>query len=101
MNAQKLLIGTLTGLVAGVAIGLLTAPASGSETRQKIADSADSMRRKLRSLTGKTIDELDELKELVETEMEDLRDDVKERVLKLIETSKQRTNHKQAEVSQI
>lgn len=100
MNAQKLLIGTLTGLVAGVAIGLLTAPASGSETRQKIADSANNMRKKLRSIAGKTMDELDELKDLVETEMDDLRADVKERVLQLIETSKQRYNHKQEEVTQ-
>lgn len=101
MNAQKILIGTLSGLVAGIAIGLLTAPAKGSETRQKIADSANSMRKKLRSIAGKTIDELDELKDLVETEMDGLRADVKERVLKLIETSKQRYNHKQEEVVEL
>src|SRR4051812_9599394 len=58
MSAQKILIGALSGLVAGVAIGLLTAPASGSDTRQKIADSADELKRKLRRLRGQAADEL-------------------------------------------
>ncbi len=34
MSAQKILIGALSGLVAGVAIGVLVAPAEGSETRR-------------------------------------------------------------------
>ena len=89
----------MAGLVAGVAIGLLTAPAKGSETRQKIADSASSMKKKLRGIANKTMDELDELRALVETEMNDLSADVKDRVLALIETSKQRNNHKQEEVT--
>ena len=61
MNAEKVLIGALSGLVAGVAIGILVAPAEGRETRQKIADTADSLKRKLRQLRGVTADELDEL----------------------------------------
>ena len=47
MSAQKLLIGVLSGLVAGVAIGMLTAPAKGSETRQKISDSAEELKKKM------------------------------------------------------
>lgn len=92
MNAQKILIGVLSGLVAGVAIGVLTAPAKGSETRQKIADSADELKRKLRRLRGQAADELDELKSVFENEVEGLKDDVRERVLKLIETSKKGYN---------
>ena len=48
MSSQKVLIGTLSGLVAGVAVGLLVAPTSGSETRQKIADSAGELKNKVK-----------------------------------------------------
>jgi gas vesicle protein len=88
MSTEKILIGTLSGLVAGIAIGLLTAPAKGNETRQKIVDSAVNLKKKLYRLTGKTTDELDELKEIFENEVDGLGDDVRERVLRLIEASK-------------
>lgn len=88
MSVQKVLVGTLSGLVAGVAIGLLVAPASGDETRQKIADTADNIKKKLRRLRGSAGDELDELREIFETEVDGIKEDVRERVLKLIESSK-------------
>jgi gas vesicle protein len=93
MDAQKILVGVLSGLVAGVAVGILIAPAEGSETRQKIADTADSLKRKLRQLRGVTADELDELKDIFEKETEGLRDDVRSRVLELIRAAKEKGNH--------
>ena len=60
MKAQNLVIGALAGLVAGVAIGLLMAPASGSETRQKIADGAsgltDNLKKRYRKITGQEME---------------------------------------------
>lgn len=96
MSAQKFLIGVLSGLVAGVAIGLLTAPAKGSDTRKKIADTADDMKRKLRHLRGQANNELDELKAVLENETNGLRGDVRERILKLVEASKN-SYHRMAE----
>lgn len=93
MNAQKVLIGALSGLVAGVAIGILVAPAEGKETRQRISDTAENLKRKLRQLRGMTMDELDELKNIFERETEGLREDVRTRVLKLIRAAKERGNH--------
>ncbi|MFT4153638.1 YtxH domain-containing protein [Parafilimonas sp.] len=65
MSAQKILIATLSGFVAGVAVGLMVAPASGSELRQRIADSATDLagnvKDKIRNLRGKVEDELDDL----------------------------------------
>ncbi len=97
MSAQKILIGTLSGIVAGVAIGLLVAPDKGSETRAKIADTANSLKKKLQSLRGTTTDELDELKEVFENEVSGLKDDVRERVLNLINASKAAGNHIKAQ----
>src|SRR5579871_5783463 len=93
MSAQRVLIGALSGLVAGVAIGVLVAPAEGKETRQRITDTAESLKRKLRQLRGVTMDELDELKDIFERETEGLRDDVRSRVLELLKSAKEKGNH--------
>ncbi|HEY4060520.1 MAG TPA: YtxH domain-containing protein [Puia sp.] len=93
MSAQKVLIGALAGIVAGVAIGVLVAPAEGSETRQRIADSADSFKKKLRKLRGITSDELDELTDIFEKETQGLKEDVRSRVLELIKAAKVKGNH--------
>ncbi|MHA4807213.1 YtxH domain-containing protein [Flavitalea flava] len=93
MSTQRILVGALSGLVAGVAIGVLMAPAEGKETRRKIADTADSLKKKLKKLRGMTSDELDELKDIFEKETEGLKDDVRSRVLDLIKAAKVRGNH--------
>lgn len=93
MSAQKILIGALSGLVAGVAIGVLVAPAEGSETRRKLADTADSLKKKLRQLRGVTADELDELKDIFEKESDGLKEDVRHRVLDLIKAAKTKGNN--------
>ena len=65
MSAQRVLVAALSGFVAGVAVGLMVAPASGSEIRQRIADSAGDLaggiKDKLRNLRGKAEEELDDL----------------------------------------
>jgi gas vesicle protein len=98
MTAQKLLIGTLSGLVAGVALGMLIAPDKGSETRAKISDTALSLKKRLQRLRGTAADELDELKEVFEHEVSGLQDDVRERVLNLINTAKAGNNHLKKQV---
>lgn len=93
MSVQKVLIGTLSGLVAGVAIGLLVAPASGNETRQKIADTAGNIKKRFRRLRGRASDELDELREIFENEVDGLKEDVRQRVLTLIDASRNSYHH--------
>lgn len=93
MSAQKILIGALSGLVAGVAIGILVAPAEGKETRKRIADTADSLKKKLKQLRGMTADELDELKDIFEKETEGMKDDVRHRILELIKAAKTKGNN--------
>ena len=93
MGVQKIIIGTLSGLVAGVAIGLLIAPDKGSETRQRIADTAKDWKKKLQNLRGATSEEFEELKSIFEKEVGGLRDDVRVRVLQLIKASKASGNH--------
>ena len=65
MSAQRILVAALSGFVAGVAVGLMVAPASGSEIRQRIADSASDLaggiKDKIRNLRTKAEEELDDL----------------------------------------
>ncbi|HMH31839.1 MAG TPA: YtxH domain-containing protein [Puia sp.] len=84
MSLQKIMLGTLTGIV----IGMLIAPAKGSETRQKLSESAEKLKAKLRRIRGATSEELDELKEVFEHEVAGLREDVRLKILKLIEATK-------------
>ena len=93
MSAQKIIAGALSAVAAGVVIGLLIAPAKGSETRQKISDSAESLKRKLRHIRNTAGNELDELKEIFEKETDGLRADLREKILKLIEASKKSYNN--------
>jgi gas vesicle protein len=93
MSIQKILIGTLAGTLAGLAIGLLVAPASGMETRERIADSAETLRKKLRRIRNSADSELEELSEVFEHEVKGLKDDVRQKILKLIETSKKGYNN--------
>ena len=62
---MRALIGALSGFVAGVAVGLLLAPASGNETRQKIADSAGefagNVKEKFRRFRNRAEDELQDV----------------------------------------
>jgi gas vesicle protein len=93
MSLQRLFTATLSGIV----IGILIAPAKGTETRQKISGSVDNIKDKIRRLRGTTNEELEELHNVFEHEIAGLRDDVREKVLKLIEVSKKSYNHVKSE----
>ncbi len=93
MSLQRLFTATLSGIV----IGILIAPAKGVETRKKFSDSVDTIKDKIRRLRGTTNEELDELHQVFEQEVAGLRDDVREKVLRLIEVSKKGYNNIRSE----
>jgi gas vesicle protein len=93
MSIQRLFTATLSGIV----IGILIAPAKGTETRRKISDSVDNIKDKIRRIRGTTNEELDELHEVFEHEVSGLREDIREKVLKLIEVSKKSYNNIKSE----
>ncbi len=93
MSLQRLFTATLSGIV----IGILIAPAKGSETRKKLTDTADNFKDKIRRLRGTTNEELEELHKVFEHEVAGLRDDMREKVLRLIEVSKKSYNNIKSE----
>ncbi len=93
MSLQRLFTATLSGIV----IGILIAPAKGSETRKKLTDSVDNIKDKIRRIRGTTNEELEELHQVFEHEVSGLREDIREKVLRLIEVSKKSYNNVKAE----
>jgi gas vesicle protein len=93
MSLQRLFTATLSGIV----IGILIAPAKGTETRKKLTDSVDNIKDKIRRIRGTTNKELEELHDVFEHEISGLRDDIREKVLRLIEVSKKGYNHVKSE----
>jgi gas vesicle protein len=93
MSLQRLFTATLSGIV----IGILIAPDKGSETRKKLSTSVDNIKDKIRRIRGTTNEELEELHQVFEHEITGLRDDIREKVLRLIEVSKKGYNHVKAE----
>lgn len=88
MSVKSVLIGTISGIVAGAVVGLLLAPASGEETRNKLCDSSDRLKWMLKRLGNKTGAELEELASIFAKEISGLGEDAREKVLKLINESR-------------
>ncbi len=84
MSTSKFFAGALIGLVAG----LLIAPEKGEEMREDIAVNAEKWRKKLNRMLGKTGAELDDLKRLLGEEVEGLSDDVRHRILNILDESR-------------
>ncbi|HMF73376.1 MAG TPA: YtxH domain-containing protein [Flavitalea sp.] len=99
MSLQKIIIGTLSGLAAGLVIGILTAPDKGVETRRKITDSAEDLKNRLRRFKHTGLKELEELSNIFQNEVQGLNEDVRSRVLDLIEGAKSGINHIKKEVN--
>lgn len=74
MGSGKLLLGVLAGVAAGAVLGILFAPAKGSETRKKISkkgeDFTDGLKEKfdefLDNITGKYEESKEEASEISE-----------------------------------
>ncbi|MBL7719319.1 MAG: YtxH domain-containing protein [Flavipsychrobacter sp.] len=79
----------LTGALLGVAVGLLLAPQKGEELREDIADTAGKLRDRLNRMAGRADSKLDDLKALLDKNIEGLSDDVKHRILTIIDEAEE------------
>lgn len=84
---SKVLTGALIGLAAGFAAGLLVAPETGEDTREKIKDTARDLQRKARNVWGNTSGDLSHLKDVFGQQISGLKDDVRERILNILNES--------------
>lgn len=78
----------LAGVVVGAVAGLLLAPEKGSEMREHIAETAEKWKEKWDRLMGNAGIELEDLKHVLEQEINGLSDDVRNRILTILEEGK-------------
>ncbi|MBK0380221.1 YtxH domain-containing protein [Mucilaginibacter segetis] len=64
-DSTKAAVALLVGLAAGAALGILFAPDSGSETRDKLSESLKNLGDSIRETAAAEIDNLVDLKEKV------------------------------------
>jgi gas vesicle protein len=74
-----------TGAIVGVIVGLLIAPEKGENLREEIADTAEKWKNKLNRLAGRTGNNLDDLRTLLENDIDGLSEDVKHRILTILD----------------
>ena len=83
--ASRFLLGAAVGLV----VGLLVAPDKGENTRENIADTADKLREKFNRLVGRAEHNLDDLRALLDREISGLNEDVKSRILTILDEAEE------------
>lgn len=75
----------LTGLIVGVAAGLLLAPDSGEHTREQLTDAADKWKNKLDKLLGRTESQLEDLRQYLDKNINGLTEDAKQKILAVLD----------------
>lgn len=81
MSTSKFLLGAACGL----AVGLLMAPEKGSELREDIVDTTDKIKWRFYKMMGKADAKLDDLKALLEKNIDGLSEDVRHRILTILD----------------
>lgn len=74
-----------TGAIVGVIVGLLIAPEKGEDLREEIADTAGKWKNKLNRLAGRAGNNLDDLRAMLENDVDGLSEDVKHRILTILD----------------
>lgn len=81
MSTSRFMAGAIIGLVTG----LLIAPKRGEELREDIADTAEKWTDKFNRMVGKTGAQLEDLKNLLGREIDGLNDDVRHRIMTILD----------------
>ncbi len=89
----------LTGALLGVVAGLLLAPQKGEDLREEIAESADRIKNKLNRLVGKADANLDDLKGLLDKNIDGLNDDIKHRILTILDEAEEMAYNAKTQLS--
>ncbi|HXS37046.1 MAG TPA: YtxH domain-containing protein [Flavipsychrobacter sp.] len=89
----------LAGAIIGVAVGLLIAPEKGEDMREDIADTATKWKKKINKMVGNTGAELSDLKNMLGEEIQGLGDDVRHRILTIINESTQSAKNIKSNIS--
>lgn len=77
------------GALMGFAAGLLLAPEKGEKTRQNLSESADRLCDGFNRLVGRATTRLDDLRDYLEQDIEGLPEDVRKRILIILDEAEE------------
>lgn len=80
MKNNNVLLGILGGVAVGAALGILFAPAKGSETRKKIADKGNDLKDNFKDSLSKLTDKISKSVEGFKDEAQDLIDEAEQKI---------------------
>lgn len=83
----------LAGALIGVVTGLLLAPKKGSELRDELSDNAERLQNRIKGFVRKTKTEVNDLRSLLEDQIEGLSDDVRYRMLTILDETEDRVQN--------
>jgi len=83
----KVITGLVVGGIVGAAVGLLMAPTSGEEIRNKIIDEARGAQKKAKAAVGNIEDKGREIAEDVKENAENVRESIIERVTRRVKNA--------------
>jgi hypothetical protein len=89
-SAYKIIFTGFTALVSGVAIGVLLAPNCGADTRRKMMDTAENIRKRIMGFAARSGHTVEDVKQMLTEDVEGLNPDLRNRILQLIEISERR-----------
>ena len=92
----------LTAVAAGIAMGMLMAPEKGADARKRISEGLDKLKDKWNDLKGlKDIssEDLKELRDIFKKNVEGLSEDVRKKILKIIDSAKTTKEDLKAELA--
>lgn len=83
----------LAGALIGVVTGMLLAPKRGSELRDDLSDNAEKIQKRIKRIVRKTTTQVNDLRGLLEDEIEGLSDDVRYRMLTILDETEDRVQN--------
>ncbi|HYD20100.1 MAG TPA: YtxH domain-containing protein [Flavipsychrobacter sp.] len=89
----------LTGALLGLVAGLLIAPQKGEDLREDIVDAADRWKDKFNRMVGRAETNLEDLKGLLDREVDGLSEDVRHRILTIIDEAEEMAYNAKTQLS--
>ncbi len=81
----------LTGVIVGLAAGMLLAPDTGEHTREQLSDTANKWKGKLDKLMGRAEAELDDLRDYLDRNINGLSEEAKRKILAVLDDVEEMT----------
>lgn len=77
-TSSKFLLTFVAGAAVGALLGVLFAPAKGSETREKLQNAGSKLNKNIKDVVARRKEQINAIKESIKEKMEDMEDKIKE-----------------------